>query len=330
MTRRGLCGSMPTTRLALAIAGLATGLACPAADEREQPAEARDAVPVVAPDRAPGPGNDSPIPRHARRIVSLSPPASRFLVALGVGDRLVAVDPASIGQPGVPDRPTTTLEGAAVFAADLVLVPVLPDDAAALARLRGSGARVVEFAPHDLEDVFALCRSVGGPLVGGEAAGQLERRIARPLSLVAGESPSEGRPRVLALVAVDPPEIAGGHSFETDLIEIAGGSSLTHGSEDLRRPIDPAELARLAPDLVVVMTSRPLAPADEDRAIRFIGEVAPVEFFQFDREAFWLVEPARDAKRLRAVIVAFERARTEHERAGTARRPHPPPKASAA
>jgi ABC-type hemin transport system substrate-binding protein len=300
--------------LLLALLAGGAGLACPASDADREPIEPRDPAAVVEPGDAAGPGSDSPMPRRARRIVSLSPLASRFLVALGVGDRLVAVDPASIGQPGVPDRPTTRLDGVGAYAADLVLVPTLPDDAAALARLQASGARVVEFAPHDLEDVFALCRSVGGPLVGGEAAGQLERRIARPLSLVAGESPSEGRPRVLGLVSVDPPEIAGGHSFETDLIEIAGGSSLTHGSEDLRRPIAPGELARLAPDLVVVMTSRPLAPSDEDRAYRLVGAVAPVEFFQFDRETFWLEEPARDAKRLRTAIVAYENARPTRER----------------
>jgi ABC-type hemin transport system substrate-binding protein len=316
MTRRGIRRGGRFVRQGLFLALLAggAGLACPASDEGQTPIGPRDPAAVLGPGDIAGPGSDSPMPRRARRIVSLSPLASRFVVALGVGDRLVAVDSGSVGEPGVPDRPTTRLEQAGAFEADLVLVPALPDDRATLAHLQASGARVVEFAPHDLEDVFALCRGVGGPLVGGEAAGQLERRIARPLSLVAGESPSEGRPRVLGLVSIDPPEIAGGHSFETDLIEIAGGSSLTHGSEDLRRPIDPAELARLAPDLVVVMTSRPLGPAEEDRAFRLVGEVAPVEFFQFDRETFWLEEPARDAKRLRAAIVAFESTRAARER----------------
>lgn len=245
-----------------------------------------------------------PAASDAPRVVSLSPLATRFLEELGAAPQLVAVDAASREQLGNDERPVASLETAHRFDPDLVLLASLPDDIRSLHELESVGARVVEFAPHDLEDVYALCRSVAGPLLGEEAATDFERRIARPLSLIAGESSPENRPRILALVGVDPPEIAGGHSFETDLIEIAGGSSMTHGSDDARRPTDAAELARLAPDRVVVMTTRPLSAADEDRALRLVGGVAPVDFFQFDRESFWLAEPAEDAARLRAVFLA--------------------------
>ncbi|MEZ4282682.1 MAG: ABC transporter substrate-binding protein [Myxococcota bacterium] len=324
MIRRGNPRSSVYVRAGLfgsALLGLIAGLACPAADERppttaaagsagppapgpsasEAQVDAEQATPGAVIARAP----------RAQRIVSLSPIASRFLLALGVGDRLVAVDRESLAAPGMPERPATTFDEALRFAPDLVVVPSLPDDRRALEPLASAGARIVEFAPHDLEDVFALCRGLGGELVGGAAAAELERRIARPLALIAGQSPAEGRPRVLALVRVDPPEIAGGHSFETDLIEIAGGSSITHGSDDNRRPIDPAGLARLAPDLVFVMTAQPLGPADEDRALRLVGDLAPVIFFPFAPETFWLDEPARDAARLRESIVVFERAASD-------------------
>lgn len=316
MTRRGTWrrARRLQTRPALALLALAAGLACPATDEATPTSETDPTPAMPAPTDLPA-DPTRPFAPRIERVVSLSPVASRFVAALGAGDRLVAVDPGSLDLPGIPDRPTTDLGDVLRFEPDLVLVPALPDDLDALPRIQSNVARLREFAPHDLEDVFALCRSLGAELVGAEAAGQLERQIARPLSFVAGESPAEGRPRILALVAVDPPQIAGGHSFETDLIEIAGGTSITHGSDDNRRPIDPAALARLAPDLVVVMTSTTLAPADEDSAIRFVGDVAPVEFFRFDPEFFWLEEPARDAKRLRALIVAFEAARADRERA---------------
>lgn len=245
----------------------------------------------------------SPPPNPAEaRIVSLSPLATRFLLELGVSSRLVAVDAESLAPLGATPRPTTSLEKAQRFHPDLVLLAALPEDVRSFSALSEAGARVVEFAPHDLEDVFALVRSIAGPLVGEEAATAFERRIARPLALIGGQSSPEGRPRVIALVSVDPPEIAGGHSFETDLIEIAGGSSVTHGSDDNRRPIDAEELARLAPDLVVVMTPSEQGPIDQDRALHLVGDIAPVDFFTFDRETFWLAEPAEDAARLRAVF----------------------------
>ena len=316
MTRRGIQRSTRQGRSSLfgsALLALFAGLACPGeADESARSSATTGPPGASAIPAAPKPddaGNRGAvrIPR-AKRIVSLSPVASRFLLALGVGDRLVAVDGDSLGAPGIPALPATSFEDAARFNPDLVLVRSLPDDRRVLETLEAAGARIVEFAPHDLEDVFALCRSLGGELVGGAAAGEFERRIARPLALIAGESPAEGRPRVIALVRVDPPEIAGGHSFETDLIEIAGGSSITHGSDDHRRPIDSAGLARLAPDLVLVMTALPLGPADEDHALRLVGDIAPVSFFPFAPETFWLDEPAREAARLRETIVEFERA----------------------
>ncbi len=57
------------------------------------------------------------------------------------------------------------------------------------------------------------------------------------------------------------------------------------------------------------MTDGELGPADQDRALAFVGDLAPVIFFAFARETFWLEEPARDAARLRESIVALERAR---------------------
>lgn len=313
MTRSGIQRSKRRGRFSVfssALLTLVAGLACPNADESARSSATTGSRETssspAAPEASPSPRADR-TPR-AQRIVSLSPIASRFLLALGVGDRLVAVDRDSLGAPGISARPATTFDEVARFDPDLVLVPNLPDDRRALETLESAGARIVEFSPHDLEDVFALCRGLGGELVGGAAAGALERRIARPLALIAGESPAEGRPRVIALVRVDPPEIAGGHSFETDLIEIAGGSSITHGSDDHRRPIDSAGLARLAPDLVVVMSAQPLGPADEERALRLVGDLAPVSFFRFAPETFWLDEPAREAARLRETIVVFERA----------------------
>jgi len=274
---------MALRRLAVFAAALALG--CPGPEES-------------------GPSAAPPAASRAPRIVSLTPLATRFLVELGVAPQLVAVDAVSRGLQGVDDMQVATLETAYHFDPDLVLLPALPDDVRSLSVLEGVGARVIQFAPHDLEDVFALCRSVAGPLVGEDAATAFERRIARPLSLIAGEASPDDRPRILALVSIDPPEIAGGHSFETDLIEIAGGSSITHGSDDNRRPIDTAGLESLAPDRVVVMTSQPLSAADEDRALRLVDGVAPVDFFQFERETFWLDEPADDAARLRASFLA--------------------------
>ncbi len=259
----------------------------------------------AAPHPDPQAGSFAARPAVDARIVSLSPLATRFLVELGVGARIVAVDPASTALPGFEDEPTTSLPDAARFAPDFVIVPALPSDAAAVSGLDPRTSRIVELAPHDLEDVTALCRSLGVTLVGEEEALQLERRILRPLSLVAGQSPPDGRPGVVAIVATSPLVIAGGHSFETDLIEIAGGTSLTHGGDEPRRSLGREALARLDPDLILVTSTPEPDPVEQERIALELGELAPVVFFPFESEGFWLDEPERVAARLRDLIAEF-------------------------
>jgi len=197
-------------------------LACGPAADREPRSPARE-LPLRA--EASGP----------RRIVALSPQASRWVVAIGAGRRLVGVDAASSRLPALAEIPAVQWEEAADLGPDLVLVPVPPpagDPAAE--RLHAQGGRWIEFAPHSLEDVFDLTRRVGAEIVGAAEALRFETQVARPLALIGGSSFGRARPRVLAVTALDPLALAGGHSFETDLIEIAGGSSLTHGGSEPR------------------------------------------------------------------------------------------------
>lgn len=295
--------------------GLALAMACsPTRDGSDATASSRsrDAIRSeadAADPAAPTPDDPAyPAPEDVQTspnvaIVSLSPLATRFLFELGVGARIVAVDRASHGLPGLGSLPITDRAGAERFAPAHILIPERRGEAQ-----DAGDPRVLEFAPHDLEDVYALCREIGIPLAGEAEATELERRIARPIAQVAGESPPEGRPGIVALVALEPLEIAGGHSFETDLIEAAGGNSLTHGGDDTRRLVEREDLRRLRPDLIVAMSDRELAADAQERIALTVGDLAPVLFFVFDREDFWLEEPARDALRLRELIASFRAA----------------------
>jgi ABC-type Fe3+-hydroxamate transport system substrate-binding protein len=309
MTLRGSVLYRAARRAALA-AGALIALGCTPAEE------IADLPPAPAPaarDVAPNP-MAALAPSATPEIVSLSPLATLFLTQLGVGDRIIATDRETRAEDGSAKGRHADLDSLIRLEPDLVFLEALPDDRAELVALESTGARVIEFAPHDLEDLLAYCHGIGVELAGEAAVEAFERRVLRPVALVAGESSPTGRLRTVAVVGVDPPEIAGGHSFETDLIEIAGATSLTHGADDNRRPIDREALARMRPDLVLVMTEHALGPADQDRAFALVGTIAPVVFFPFARETFWLEEPVREARRLREVIVDVERGRRSAER----------------
>lgn len=243
-----------------------------------------------------------------RRVVSLSPAASRFVLALGAGDRIVGVDANSARIPELSGRPVLDLTGADSLSPDLVLIPTEPDaDDPAARELRARGVELVVFAPHDLEEAFALCRSAGAQLVGAANAARFAIDLGRPLALVGGSSSGRARPRVLAVVGFDPLELAGGHSFETDLIEIAGAQSLTHGGDESRLRVGFEALAAFAPDLILVVTRETLTQAQQRAARAALRDDVPVEFFPVDTEGFWLHEPVEVAQRLRALIEPLSR-----------------------
>lgn len=177
-------------------------------------------------------------------------------------------------------------------------------EAASRTALRASGASLIEFAPHDLDDLLSLVRELGPRLVGRAAAVRFELGLSRPLAEIGGSSYGELRPRVAAIVGVEPLELAGGHSFETDLIEIAGGSSLTHGGEETRIRARPGDRLLREPDLFVHF-SVVVPEAATRRRLRSVlpGEI-PLVFFEVDFDRFWLEAPAEHALRLRRSILS--------------------------
>lgn len=244
----------------------------------------------------------SPTSAPPLRVVSLSPAASRFLLDLGAAGALIGVDADSARVPALGRLPVVGLEDAAELSPDLVLVPALgPEEAPGLERLRARGSEVLTIAPRDYGEVFALCRGLGARVAGPVRAAALEVEIGRELAALAAESRGMRRPRVAALRSVEPFESAPAHSFETDLIELAGGTSTNHDHTPRRPPATPAELTASAPDLVLVVSETPLPEAARVAARRSLGEL-PVAFFAFDRQRFWVRDGGAAVRRLRALI----------------------------
>lgn len=236
-------------------------------------------------------------------VVSLSAAASALVVDLGAGPALIAVDRESAQLPGLAGLPVVALSDAPALQPDLVLVPALGADAAPLVeRLRADGADLVEVAPRDYDEVFALSRALGARLADPVRAAAFEGRIGRELGALAALSRGQRRPRVAAVSSLEPFELAPAHSFATDLIELAGGTSTTHEHVQPPRAASPAELAATAPDLVLVLSPDPLPePARADARDAFGPEVV-VEFFVLDTERFWVRDGAEAVHRLRALL----------------------------
>ena len=240
----------------------------------------------------------------APAVVSLSPGATRFVEALGAGDRLIGVDPISSQALSGKPLPEVDLQGALQLGPDLILVDALPRPAVET-QFSSGPAEYVEFAPHNLEELFALSRTLGRRLVGSARATRFELEIARPLALIGG-TPFEGeKPRVAAVLGLAPTRLAGGHSFATDAIEIAGGTSVTHEANQ-NEDFEPSDedWLRLAPNLILMLNAEAM-PAHAKRDARSaLPPDYPVLFFPFDSETFWSEEPAQTTTRLRSLLQA--------------------------
>jgi len=246
----------------------------------------------------------------APAVVSLSPNATRFIEALGARDLLVGVDPASSQSLSGKPLPEVDLQGALQLAPDLILVDELPHSKIT-EQLSVGSAEYVEFAPRDLEELFALSRTLGRRLVGSDRATRFELDIARPLARIGG-TPFEGdKPRVAAVVGLAPTRLAGGHSFATDAIEIAGGTSVTHEAH-LTEDFEPnhEDWLRLAPNLLLVLSAEEMPSHAERDARAALPPEYPVLFFPFDPASFWSEEPVQTATRLRSLLIAHVRGQT--------------------
>jgi iron complex transport system substrate-binding protein len=225
------------------------------------------------------------------RIASLLPSATEIVCALGAGDQLVGISHECDFPPAIRDRPVLTrsridstgtsraIDAAvrSVIAGALSIYDVdadrlsqlspdvivtqdlcevcavsLDDVRAAVARLaHRRDIAIVTLHPTRLADVLGDVERVAGALGcagrGAAVRAELEQRIAA----IAGRAAQvASRPRVVSLEWIDPLMIGG--TWMPELIELAGGQPVGATAGAPAPTIAPAELAALAPDVVVV------------------------------------------------------------------------------
>jgi ABC-type Fe3+-hydroxamate transport system substrate-binding protein len=177
-------------------------------------------------------GTPIAIGRAPQRIVSLNPPPTEILFALGAGQRLVGrsqydVFPGSarlVPSVGAALRPN--IESVLATHPDLVILYASQDNRPAVDRLRQAGIMTVAFKIDSIEQ-FERDTRLLGRLTGDSArAATLVDSVAATLSVVRAATASLPRPTVF-IHAWDRPIIAiGGGSFLSQLLDIAGARNV--------------------------------------------------------------------------------------------------------
>jgi len=183
-------------------------------------------------------GRDVTLAAPPKRIVSLVPSVTEILYAINADYLLVGVTdfcdfpPDARHRPKVGGMVAPSLEAIVALQPDLVIATSEGTREETFAQLTRVGVPVYLVAAHHVADAISLMRRLG-ELTGREGAGgplvaRLEQRIETVRKTVA----PFGRPRVLYVLWPEPLIVPGREALVTELIELAGGQSLTADDPD--------------------------------------------------------------------------------------------------
>ncbi|HUD55244.1 MAG TPA: cobalamin-binding protein [Terracidiphilus sp.] len=173
------------------------------------------------------------VPDHPHRLVCLMPSVVDDVYALGAGADVVAVTdytrypPEARTKPSVGSTVTPSIETIVALHPDLVLQSGNMSRPEAVEALEKLGIAVFVIAPHGVEGIYQSISSLGRALNREESAKALVSSLRGREAAVRRQV--SGKPVVSLLMPVwyNPILTIGKHAFITDLIEIAGGHSIT-------------------------------------------------------------------------------------------------------
>ena len=203
-------------------------------------------------------GTSVGLPDRVERVVSLVPSLTEWLVVAGVGERLVGVtdwclEPAGAlaGLARVRGTKNPDLQAIRELEPDLVVANAEENRKLDVQRLEAGGVAVYVTMPTTVAGAVAGLRDLAA------AVGDLPRAAARDADLVAAVAGAyRRRPgrRVRYACAVwrDPWMWVGRRTYAADLLGLAGGEPVLDDPATRSPRLDPATMAALGPELVLL------------------------------------------------------------------------------
>jgi ABC-type Fe3+-hydroxamate transport system substrate-binding protein len=201
---------------------------------------------------------NAPVP--LTRVVSLAPSITEMIFAAGAGDRLVGVTsycdfPSEANEiRKVGDTQTPNVESIVALQPQLVIVSTASQLEAFAETLTRQGIAVYVVDVKGIDDVAAGIRRLGVLFLTEDTAEQRATEIENRLNEAAA-SLSNDRPRVFVQISKEPLFTVGRASYITELVERAGGVSVTKDLTGGYPSLSKETALAMDPDVIIISDS---------------------------------------------------------------------------
>jgi ABC-type Fe3+-hydroxamate transport system substrate-binding protein len=173
------------------------------------------------------------VPDHPHRVICLMPTVTDTVFALGAGDEVVAISDytkypaAALKKPSVGDLIKPSIETILSLHPDLVIGTQPKGPMEVTDQLERAGIPIFLVSPHGIAGIFHSIESVGMALNRTPQADALVHSLQQRVDAVRTRTKDLPAPRVFMPIWYDPITTIGKNAFITEVIEAAGGRSVT-------------------------------------------------------------------------------------------------------
>ena len=173
------------------------------------------------------------VPDHPHRVICLMPTVTDTAFALGAGDDVVAISDytkypaAALKKPSVGDLINPSIETILSLHPDLVIGTQPAGPMAVTEQLERAGIPIFLVSPHGIAGIFHSVETIGMALNRRSQAESLIHSLQERVDAVRERTKDLPALRVFMPIWYDPITTIGKNAFITEIIEAAGGRSVT-------------------------------------------------------------------------------------------------------
>jgi iron complex transport system substrate-binding protein len=206
-------------------------------------------------------GRKIKIPERVERVVSLAPNLTENIFAVGAGDRLVGVteycnypeDAQKIRKVG--DTLSPNIETIIALKPQIVFVSTASQIETFTKTLESQNITVFVTNPQDLNGVLANLRQLGDIFGTPERTTILLNELQERIIAVDEQAPGKPKTKTFVQISKEPLFTIGKESFLTEIVERAGGTSVTREVATAYPKISKEAALALNPDAIILSDS---------------------------------------------------------------------------